>query len=163
MKRAIYIFTHWLKKYLLFSFFFLPFLTGCATKTTPVFVTLKSPQIKIADEGFLKQGLGYKELTIYKAGSVPVSFLIKNNVICINNQCVNKYLFMKKYFPGLSKNFFDIILQKKPLSLKSYKKTNNGFIQKSKNIFYLVNKNSVLFKDKKNKITIFIKYLKDKK
>ena len=150
-----------------FSFYILNctfyiFLAGCAVKTTPVFVTLNSPEIKISDEGFLKQSFGYKELIIYKAGNVPVKFLIKDNEICVNNKCINKYYFMKHYFNGLNKDFFDKILDKKPLSLKSYKKIKDGFIQKSANIFYKVTKNSVLFKDKNTKTIILIQYLKDK-
>ena len=142
--------------------FLLPFLSGCATKTTPVFVTIKSPQIKLSDEGFLKEGLGYKEIIIYKAGSIPVKFLLKQNQICVNNKCFNKYLFIEHYFYGYKKDFFDRILSKKPLSLKNIKKINGGFIQKSKNFLYIVKKNSVLFKDKKRKIIIFIKFLKEK-
>ena len=146
----------------IFHFTFFIFLMGCVTKTTPIFITLKTSDIKISDEGFLKEGINYKKLIIYKAGNEPVELLLKQNQICINHQCYNKYLFMKKYFNGLNKDFFDRILSKKPLSLKFYKKTKNGFIQKSDNIFYKVTKNSVLFKDKKNKIFILIKYLKDK-
>jgi len=142
------------------SFFLLPFLTGCAVKTTPVFITFKSPQIKISDEGFLKEGFNYKELTIYKAGNVPVKFLIKNNKICINNQCINKYYFIKKYFDESDKNIFDTILEKKPFKNIKIIKIKDGFIQK-KRFFYKVTKNSVLFKDKK--IIVFIKYLKEKK
>ena len=106
--------------------------------------------------------MGYKELVIYKAGNVPIKFILKDNKVCVNNECFNKYMFVKKYFSGYKKDFFDKILSKKPLSLKSIKKTNDGFIQKSKDIIYIVKKNSVLFKDKVKKIIIFIKYLKEK-
>ena len=140
--------------------FLLPFLVGCATKTEPIFVTLKSPQIKISDEGFLKQGFNYKELTIYKAGSVPLKFLIKDDEICLNNKCINKYYFIKKYFNESNKNIFDIILDKKSFKNIKIIKTKDGFIQKSR-FFYKVTKDSVLFKDKN--LIIFIKYLKEKK
>ena len=139
--------------------FFLIFLAGCATKTEPVFVTFKSPKIKISDEGFLKQGFNYKELTIYKAGSVPLKFLIKNDEICLNNNCINKYYFIKKYFNEDDKDIFDIILDKKPFKNIKIIKTKDGFIQKSR-FFYKVTKDSVLFKDKN--LIIFIKYLKEK-
>jgi len=157
----IYPFTRLLKKFLLPFFFLLSFLTGCATKTTPVYISINSPVIKISDEGFLKEGPGYKEIVIYKAGFAPVKLLIKEDRICVNNRCFNKYLFMRRYFKGFKKDIFDKILNKKPLSLKFYKKTKNGFLEKSDNIYYLVRKNSVLFKDKKEHITIFIKYLKE--
>ena len=155
---------HLLKKILIpFAIFFIAFfIIGCTTKITPVFVTIKSPKIKISDEGFLKEGFGYKEIIIYKAGNVPVKFLLKQNQICVNKKCFNKYLFIKHYFKGYKKNFFDKILSKKPLSLKNIQKTYDGFVQKSKNITYIVKKNSVLFKDRKNHIIIFIKYLKER-
>ena len=138
------------------------FFIGCVTKTTPVYVSIKSPEIRVSDVGFLKEGYGYKEIVIYKAGSVPVKLLLKENRICVNNKCYNKYMFVKKYFRGYEKDFFDKILSKKPLSLKNIQKTGDGFIQKSKNITYIVKKNSVLFKDRKNHIIIFIKYLKER-
>ena len=138
------------------------FFIGCATKTTPVYVSIKSPEIRVSDEGFLKEGYGYKEIVIYKAGSVPVKLLLKENRICVNNKCYNKYMFVKKYFRGYEKDFFDKILSKKPLSLKNIQKTGDGFVQKSKYITYIVKKNSVLFKDRKNHIIIFIKYLKER-
>ena len=149
--------------FLIFHFSLFIFIIGCATKTTPIFVTINSPQIKISDEGFLKQSAGYKEIIIYKLGSIPIKFTLKENKICINNKCINKYLFMKKYFKGYEKNFFDKILSKKPLSKGNIKTTTSGFIQKSNSFIYIVKKNSIFFKDKKRKILIFIKYLKEKK
>ena len=151
-----------MKKIFLLIVSFLFFIFGCSTKTTPVFVIIKSPQIKISDEGFLKQGFGYKELTIYKAGNVPVKFLIKNNEICLNNKCINKYYFIKNYLNEEDKNIFDTILDKKPFENVKIVKIKNGFIQK-KGFFYKVTKDSVLFKDKKNNILVLITNLKDKK
>ncbi len=146
----------------IFHFTFFIFLAGCATKTIPVYVNINSPQIKVSDEGFLKEAPGYKQLIIYKAGNEPVSFTLKQDEICINNNCINRYIFMQKYFRGLKKDIFDKILNKEPLSLGFYQKTKDGFVEKSENIYYRVSKNSVLFKDKKEKITIFIKYLRSK-
>jgi len=159
----IHSFTHSLKKYLFpLSFFLLPFLVGCSTKTTPIFVTINSPNIKVSDEGFLKEGFGYKEIIIYKAGNAPVRFTLKKDKICVNNKCFNKYLFIKRYFNGYSKDFFDKILAKEPLTNENIKKTSEGFVQKSTNFIYIVKKNSVLFKDKSRHIIVFIKYLKEK-
>ena len=148
-------------KFLIYFVLFI-FFIGCAPKTTPIFVTINSPKIKISDEGFLKEGFGYKEIIIYKVGNFPIKFLLKQNQICVNNKCFNKYFFIKHYFYGYEKDFFDKILSEKPLSLKFIKKTSNGFVQKSKYIIYIVKKNSVLFKDKKRKIVVFIKFLKEK-
>ena len=146
----------------LINFLFFIFIIGCATKIKPIFITVKSPQIKISDEGFIKEGMGYKEIIIYKAGNEPVKFILKKDKICVNNECINKYIFMKKYFYGYKKNFFDKILNKKPLIKDKIQKIKNGFIQKSTNFIYIVKKNSILFKDKNKHIIIFIKYLKEK-
>ena len=157
--RTIFLFIHLLRiphfSFLISLFFFM----GCATKTEPIFVTLKSPKIKISDEGFLKKGINYKELVIYKAGNLPLKFLIKDNEICFNNKCINKYYFIKKYFNESNKNIFDTILDKKPFKDIKIIKTKDGFIQKS-NFFYKVTKNTVLFKDKN--LIVFVKYLKEK-
>ena len=150
------------KFYILYLIFFI-FLVGCATKTTPIFVSINSPQIKISDEGFLKEGLGYKEILIYKDGNEPIDITLKKDAICIESKCFSKYEFMKKYFSGVDKNIFDKILNKKPLSVGIIKKTSNGFIQKSKNIIYIVSNNKILFKDKQREITIFIKFLRESK
>ena len=91
-----------------------------------------------------------------------MSFTLKENKICVNYHCFNKKDFMQKYFKGFKKDFFDKILNKKPLSLGFYQKTKGGFIQRSKNIYYKVSKNSVLLKDKKEKIVVFIKFLRSK-
>jgi len=144
------------------NFIFFIFIIGCASKTTPIFVTIKSPKIKISDSGFLKENVGYKEIIIYKAGSVPVKFILKKDKICVNNQCFNKYLFVKRYFNGYEKDFFDKILDKQPLKKGELKKISNGFIQKSNNFIYIVKKDSIFFKDKSKNIIIYVKYLKEK-
>jgi len=143
-----------------FSFVILIFL-GCATKTEPIFMSVNSPKLKFADQGFIKKGFGYKEIVIYKDGIEPVRFVIKNSYICIQNQCFDKKRFMKEYKINYSPDFFDKILDKKTLDFGTVVKTKNGFIEKDKTRFYLVNKNKVLFKDRQNHIIIFIRYLKD--
>ena len=140
--------------FLLFIFFI--FLIGCASKTTPIFVTIKSPKIRISDEGFLEEGTGYKKLVIYKLGSTPITIILKNNLACINNKCINKYIFVKKYFNIDDKNIFDIILNKKPFDNVKIIKIKDGFIQK-KGFFYKVTNNIVLFKRKN--LIIYIKFL----
>ena len=147
----------------IFNFIFLIFFIGCAVKTTPVYLHIDSPEIKLSDEGFLKESLGYKQIIIYKAGNEPVNFILKENKICVENRCFNKEIFIKKYFNGYQKDFFDRILNKKPLALNNFQKIQNGFIQKEKGIFYKVTNNYILFKDKKRKTIVLIKYLKGKK
>ena len=151
MKKIIFYILH---------FLFFVFIIGCASKTTPVFVSIKSSKIKVSDEGFLEKGIGYKKLVIYKLGSTPITIILKNNLVCINNKCINKYFFVKKYFNIDDKNIFDIILDKKPFDNVKIIKIKDGFIQK-KDFFYKVTDSIVLFK-KKNLI-IYIKFLSFKR
>jgi len=119
------------------------FFIGCSTKTTPIYAVIKTPKIKLSDQGFLKEGVGYKEIVIYKAGVEPIKIVIKNSFICFNEKCMDKEKFIKEY---LSKNypidFFDRILNKKCI---------NGFKCK-------IGKNFILIKNKKD--LFLIKFLK---
>jgi hypothetical protein len=135
---------------------------GCAVKEKPIYAVIKSDYVKIADQGFLKEGFGYKEIVIYKAGIRPVSMEIKNSVVCLNGKCMDKEKFIKNIDKSYPVNLLDNILEKKPLDfLGKITKTKYGFIQKSERFFYRVSKNSVLFKDRYEHILIMIKYLKD--
>jgi len=117
-------------------------LLGCVTKTVPVYAVVKTPEIKLADQGFLKEGFGYKQLIIYKDANIPVTITVKNSEICIRNSCMDKATFVKKYISkDYDTSFFDKLLEFKcPLG---------GVCKK--------NGNSVLFKDKKHKILILLK------
>jgi hypothetical protein len=138
------------------------FFIGCSVKTTPIYAVIKTPKIKISDQGFLKEGFGYKEIIIYKAGVEPVRITVKNSFICLNDQCMDKKKFVKKYLGGYD-DLFESILNKKPLkNFDKITKLKEGFLQKDKNIFYLVTKDKVLFKDKKRKIIILIKFLRER-
>ena len=146
---------------IIFLNFFLIFSIGCAEKTKPIFMTFYSKKFKFSDQGFLKDGFGYKEIIIYKDGIKPIKFTIKNSYICFQNQCFDKQSFVKKFVGNYNKDFFDKILDRKILGFGVIKKTKNGFIEKDTSRFYLVTKNKVLFKDRKNRLIILIKFLKD--
>jgi hypothetical protein len=125
-------------------FTFYIFLVGCSTKTTPIYAVIKTPKFKAADQGFLKEGYGYKKLIIYKAANAPVEITLKNSYICMNGRCVDKEKFIKEYMPqGYPVDFFDKILNKE--CPQGY------FCKKSKN--------KILFRDEKNGILIMIKDL----
>jgi len=150
-------------KWRIMIFFILIFFIGCSEKTTPIFMTFHSKKFKFSDQGFLKEGFGYKEIIIYKNGIKPIKFTVKNSYICFQDQCFNKKRFIKKYIGDYKVDFFDKILDKKNLGFGVIEKTKNGFIEKDKTRFYLVNKNKVLFKDRQKHLIILIKYLKDEK
>jgi len=133
-----------IKKVIFFTFCFSLFtvMSGCATKTTPIYAVIKTPKFKAADEGFLEKGFGYKKLTIYKAGNVPVVITLKNSFVCLNGRCMDKEKFIKEYLPkGYPSDFFDKILDYKC----------------PKGFFCKTDGQKILFKDKKNNILIMIK------
>ena len=133
-----------IKKILLFTFYFSLFILmfGCSTKTTPIYAVIKTPKIKVADQGFIKEGFGYKDIVIYKAGNVPVKIRIKNSQVCMDGKCIDKETFVKEY---LSKDypadFFDKILNKECIK---------GYFCKS-------SKNKIIFKDRKHNVLIILK------
>ena len=150
-------------KKLLFVFLML-FFVGCSVKTTPVYAVIKTPKIKISDQGFLKEGLGYKEIIIYKSALKPFKVTIKNSYICLNSKCMDKEKFVKEY---LGENYpvdiFDLIIEGKPIkNFGKITKIDGGFIQKKEGIFYKVQENRVLFKDKNQNIVIMVKRLREK-
>ncbi len=150
-------------KKLLFVFLML-FFVGCSVKTTPVYAVIKTPKIKISDQGFLKEGFGYKEIIIYKTGLKPFKVTIKNSYICLNSKCMDKEKFVKEY---LGKNYpvdiFDLIIEGKPIkNFGKITKIKSGFIQRKESIFYKVQKDKVLFRDKNQNIIIMVKRLREK-
>jgi len=127
-------------------FTFYIFVVGCSVKTTPVYAVIKTPKFKASDQGFIKEGFGYKKLIIYKAANEPLEITLRNSYICFNGGCAEEKRFIKKYMPkGYPPDFFDMILSKK---------CPKGFYCKE-------SKNKILFKDRKNGILIMIKALND--
>ncbi len=142
--------------------FLILFFLGCSTKTTPIYTLIKTPNLKVSDQGFLKEGFGYKEIEIYKAGMAPFKILIKNSLLCINNNCYDKGRFLKSLSPDYPPDLLDKILNRQPLLFfDKIIKVKGGFLQKNERFYYLATKKKVLFKDKKRKIAILIKNLKD--
>jgi hypothetical protein len=141
------------------SFSFI-FLVGCAVKTVPVYTVINTPYIKVSDQGFLKKGVSYKKLIIYKNANVPVGISLYKNSICLNKNCYPKEKFINTLSNDYPKNLLDNIIEKKPVeNLGKITQLKNGFLQKNSRFFYLVTKNKVLFKDKLKKIIIMIKEL----
>jgi hypothetical protein len=142
-------------------FIFLILFLGCSYKTTPVYAIVKTPFFKASDAGFLEEGVNYKKLIIYKDGNIPVKIMVYKDKVCINKNCFSKYMFIKRLSSDYPKNLLDLILNKQKIkNLGKITKLKNGFLQKNNRFFYLVTKNKVLFKDKKNNIVIMIKELK---
>ena len=133
-------------KQILFYLLLFIFLFGCATKTTPIYAVIKTSTIKVADQGFLKEGFGYKQIIIYKAANAPIKITVKNSQICLNGRCMDKEKFIKEYLgEEYPSDFLDKILNKECIK---------GFFCKKY-------KDKILFKDKKRGIVIMIKELKN--
>jgi len=143
-----------MKKYLLIVILLF---TGCSYKTTPIVVAFKKGNLAINDQGFLKENSFSKRIEVYEAGNLAFVFTIKNNVICINNKCYNKTLFIHQLNPLYPTNLFDIILSHKQFKNIKIIKTEKGFIQVTKNFIYKVTKNKVLFKDRQKKFLFLVK------
>ena len=147
-----------MKKYLLavLGILFL----GCSVKVTPVYTVIKTPNIKVADQGFLEERFNYKKLIIYKA-NVPFEMYVYSDRVCLNKKCVSKRAFIYKLSPDYPANFLDNILDKKPINnFGKIINLKNGFMQKTKRFYYLVTNKKVLFKDRQKNIIILIKEIK---
>ncbi len=142
------------------------FFTGCSTKTYDTskakIVILKTPLIKFADTGYIRQNANTLELELYSSGQ-PVKKIEINYLICVDEGCMSKSGFNEKY---LNKNYPDNLLlhviQAKPIfNKKNMLKKEFGFEQNIKNdnynIIYRVNDKEIYFKDRQNHILIRFK------
>jgi len=144
-----------MKKYLLILIVL--FITGCSYKTTPVVVAFKKGNFAINDQGFLKENIFNKKIEVYQAGNLAFVFTIKKSLICINEKCYDKKLFIHKLNPTYPSDLFETILAHKKFKNIEIIKTKDGIIQITKNFIYKVTKNKVLFKDRKKSFLFFVK------
>ena len=145
---------------------FLLLLNGCSIKnyeqTQTKIIIIKSPKIKFADIGYLRNSKNAIELEMFVAGH-GVNKISINHLICMREGCMSKSGFNQEY---LHHSYPDDILQNIFLGSKIYNgiesiKTLDGFEQNIRNndvdIKYSVDSESIFFKDKKNKIIFKIK------
>ena len=148
---------------LLLSAIFL--LSGCSVKNYEMneskIIVIKSPQIKYGDLGYIRGHGNSLKIELYEMGNVVKSIEI-NNFICVDDGCMLKNVFNKKY---LNSNYPSDILENVILGHpiydgKNLKKMYDGFGQKIKdedvNIVYEVTHQSIRFKDSKNGILLKI-------
>ncbi len=154
-------------KYIFLTFLLL--LSGCSIKnyeqTQTKIIIIKSPKIKFADIGYLRNSEKSIELEMFVAGHAVEKISI-NHLICVREGCMSKSGFNQEY---LHHSYPDDILQNIFLGAKIYDgiesiKTLDGFEQNihnnDVNIKYTVDSESIFFKDKKNKIIFKIKDIK---
>lgn len=153
--------------------YFLPFLvlflSACSVKnyelTQTKVIIIKSPKIKFADIGYIRNTNKAIELELYIAGN-PIEKFTINHLICTHEGCMSKSGFNADY---LHASYPDDILQNILLGREIYdaknkQKTKTGFEQKIQtellDIKYRVSEQEIFFKDRKNKIIFKIKDIK---
>jgi hypothetical protein len=126
-------------------------------------IILKTPKIKFADTGYIRQSGDSLQIELYSAG-VPIKRIEINHLICIDDEgCIRKSSFNAEY---LNENYEDDLLLhvtqgEKIFDGKNLTETDDGFKQQIKNssydITYRVNKREIYFKDRLNHILIRFK------
>jgi len=143
--------------------------SACSIKnykhTQTKIIIIKSPKIKFADIGYIRNSDKAVELELFFAGQV-VEKIAVNHLICTSAGCMSKSGFNEEY---LNAAYPDEIMQNILLGSEIYKgknrlKTDDGFIQEIKtnnvDIKYSVNSHQIFFKDRKNRIIFKIKDIK---
>jgi len=151
-------------KFLLIVFALL--FSACSTKnyelTQTKIIIIKSPKLKFADIGYLRNSSESIELELFVAGKVIEKISI-NHLICVSKGCMSKSGFNEEY---LNKSYPTDTLQNILLGTAIYDgknrvQTQSGFEQQIKDrhveITYRVSPHAIYFKDKKNNILFKIK------
>ena len=151
-------------KYILLTFMLL--FSACSIKnyehTQTKIIIIKSPKIKFADIGYIRNSDKAIELELFLAGQ-PIEKITINHLICTSEGCMSKRGFNEEY---LNAAYPDEIMQNILLGSEIYAalnkvKTDDGFEQSitndSVNIIYRVSQDQIYFKDRKNKIILKIK------
>ncbi|MCF6339260.1 MAG: hypothetical protein L3J10_00685 [Sulfurimonas sp.] len=154
-------------KYILIVFII--FFSACSVKdyeqTKSKVIIIKSPKIKFADLGYIRNTGNNIQLELFLAGK-SIKQININRLICVDEGCMSKDGFNADY---LHESYPDDLLQHILLGLPIYaeknkQKIDDGFTQKIENkdvnISYKVNSSTIYFKDKKNNIIFKIKEMK---
>ncbi|MCW8838328.1 MAG: hypothetical protein OQK11_06470 [Thiovulaceae bacterium] len=146
------------------------FFSACSIKeyshTQSKIIIIKSPKIKFADVGYLRNLNDAIELELFMAGK-SIKKITINHLVCVDEEgCMSKSGFNEEYLhPSYPTELLQNILLAKPIyNSKNFLKTESGFVQKIQNedvnIKYEVNLKTIFFKDKKNNIILKFKETK---
>lgn len=140
--------------------------SACSTKNYEVtqtkIIIIKSPKLKFADIGYIRNSDSSIEMELFMAGQAIEKITI-NHLICVSDGCMSKSGFNKDY---LHASYPSDILQNILLSREIYGGenktiTSDGFRQniedENVNIVYKVTSDTTYFKDRKNSILLKIK------
>ena len=142
------------------------FFYGCSVKeyknTQNKIIVIKSPKIKFADLGYIRNSDNAIELELFIAGK-SIKKISINHLICVDEGCMSKSGFNKDYLnASYPSDLMQNLLLAKPIyDGLALEKTDDGFLQNIKNehvdIKYNVDSKTTFFKDRKNKIIFKIK------
>ena len=151
-------------KYLLIAFTL--FFSACSIKnyeqTQSKILIIKSPKIKFADLGYVRNTNKAIELELFVAGK-SIKKIAINHLICVDDGCMSKSGFNEEYLHhSYPSDILQNILLSKPIyDGKNLIKTQTGFIQNIENedvnIKYKVDADTTFLKDRKNNIIFKIK------
>ncbi|MDR1460031.1 MAG: hypothetical protein LBI78_00090 [Campylobacteraceae bacterium] len=133
--------------------------------SSPVKVTVKSPNIKLSGLGFYKKGGNYVNLQVFAGATATLNYE-SSTTICINDNCMTRGIFNDRFFMRAHyARLIDDILAGKPIyNSQNLTKTQNGFFQNivksgEYDIFYEVKNGNVEFEDFKNRVYVGLKKL----
>ncbi|WP_373071489.1 hypothetical protein [Sulfurimonas sp.] len=135
--------------------------SGCSLKeykhTQSKIIIIKSPKIKFADLGYIRNSDKAIELELFIAGN-SIKKISINHLVCVDEGCMTKSGFNADYLNhSYPSDLMQNILLSKPIyDSINLTKTDNGFFQKIQNedvdIKYKVDAKTTFFKDMKNNI-----------
>jgi hypothetical protein len=151
-------------KYLLICFVLI--FSACSVKeyenTQSKLIIIKSPKIKFADLGYIRNSDKAIELELFIAGK-SIKKISINHLVCVDEGCMSKGGFNEDYLhPSYPADMLQNILLAHPIyDAQGLQKTDYGFMQTIKNedvdIRYKVDAQTTFFKDKKNNIILKFK------
>ncbi len=155
------------KSYFVGSWLVLALLAGCAAKhfttKTPAFIVFKTPQIKLADQGFVMRAQNGAGAQIYSGGQ-PVFELTTGRRICLDGRCMDEGRFYERVMGArYPKGTLQAILQGRPVPGEGkVTKTADGWIQKlykrgRYDIIYTFNGKEARFKERLHRVLIKIR------
>ena len=124
-------------------------------------IVIKSPQIKYADLGYIRGHGNALKIELYEMGNVVKSIEI-NNFICVDDGCMLKSVFNKKYLNGSypADILENVILGHAIYDGKNLRKLYDGYVQNIKDkdvdITYEVTSQGIRFRDNQNGILVKI-------
>ncbi|MBE0496462.1 MAG: hypothetical protein IBX45_08640 [Campylobacterales bacterium] len=158
-----------MKRWILFCSAF--FFAGCALKTpiyetSSVHLTLRTPQFRLSDMAFVRQGMTSTNIQVFTAGRVVLDLVVGDS-LCLNGTCYDKIAFNRHFFndPHYPELLEEILSGQPIYERRGLEKTTHGFIQhialRGREIVYEVAPAYTLFRDTQRGILMRMASLKE--